>query len=348
MMKGLVFKEKGIVSLMDVKKPELIKDTDAIVKISLTTICGSDVHLVQGHIPTEPGYVVGHEYVGVIESVGKEVKNVKPGDRVAGPAAPYCGQCENCRKGQISRCLNGGVHGSGKEFGGLDGTHSEYIRVPNAHVNLLKIPDTVTEEQALFVGDILSTGYTAVKDADIKMGDTVVVFGGGPVGLCAVEMAKLYNPSQIILVGYRDQHRMEIGKQMGADYTILSSEEDAVAKIFELTGGRGADASIEAAGTKQTLSDATRCVGIGGRVSIVALYSTPLELPMQELCMKNIQIRMGLGYLGDMDILMKLIEQGKIDTSHLISHRMPLEEAEKGFEIFANRTEPVLKVIIEA
>lgn len=347
-MKGLVFKEKGIVALMDVKKPEIVKDTDAIVKISLTTICGSDVHLVQGHIPTEPGYVIGHEYVGVIESVGKEVKNLKPGDRVAGPAAPYCGQCENCNKGQLAHCLNGGIHGSGKEFGGLDGTHSEYIRVPNAHVNLLKIPNTVTDEQALFVGDILSTGYTGARDADIKMGDTVVIFGGGPVGLCAVETAKLYNPSQIILVGYRDTYRMEVGRQMGADYTILSSKEDVKKRIFELTGGKGADAAIEAAGTVQTLNNAVRCVGIGGRVSIVSLFSTPIELPMQELCMKNIQIRMGLGYLGDMNKLLKLVEKGTINTSHLISHRISLNDAEKGFEIFSNRTEPVLKIIMEA
>lgn len=347
-MKGLVFKEKGIVSLMDVKKPELVKDTDVIVKISLTTFCGSDVHLVAGHLPTTPGYVLGHEYVGVIESVGKNVTNLKLGDRVAGPAAPYCGQCENCRKGHIAHCLNGGVHGSGEEFGNLNGTHSEYIRVPNAHVHLLKIPDTVTDEQALFVGDVLSTGYSAVKDADIKMGDTVVVFGGGPVGLCAVETAKLFNPSKIILVGHRDKFRMEIGKAMGANDIILSSEEDVVRKVFELTNGKGADVAIEAAGNTNSLVSATRCVGIGGRIAIAALYAGPIELPMQELCMKNIQIRMGLGYLGDMDRLMKMIEIGKIDTSKLITHRMPLDDAEKGFEIFSKRTEPVVKVVIKA
>lgn len=346
-MKGLVFKERGVVSLMDVKKPEIINDTDVIVKISLTTICGSDVHLVEGHIPTKPGYVLGHEYVGVVESIGSSVKQIKVGDRVSGPAAPYCLKCENCRNGHISHCLNGGVHGSGKEFGGLDGTHSEYIRVPNADVNLLKIPDTLTNEQALFVGDILSTGYSSVKDADIKMGDTVVVFGGGPVGLCAVETAKLYNPQQIILVGHRDQFRMEVGKEMGADHTLLSSKEDVVARILELTDGKGTDAVIEAAGTPHTLDAGTRCLAIGGRLSIAALYAMPIELPMDELCMKNIQIRMGLAYLGDMDKLMRMIEIGKIDTSRLITHRMPLSQAEKAFYIFKDRTEPVLKIVIE-
>lgn len=346
-MKGLVFKEKGVVSLMDVKKPELINDTDAIVKVSLTTICGSDVHIIAGHLPTTPGYVLGHEYVGVIESVGKAVNNLKPGDRVSGPAAPYCGQCENCKRGNIEHCLNGGVHGSGKEFGNLDGTHSEYIRVPNAHVNLIKIPDAVTDEQAIFVGDILSTGYSAAKDADIRMGDTVVIFGAGPVGLCALVGAKLFNPGQIILVGNSDKFRLEVGKSMGADHIIISSEEDVFKRIAELTGNRGADVAIDAAGSSSTLSDATRCVGIGGRVSLAALYAHAVELPMQDLCMKNIQIRMGLGYLGDMDKLMKMIELGKIDTSKLITHRMQLADVEKAMDIFTNRTEPVIKILLK-
>ncbi|HWQ78434.1 MAG TPA: alcohol dehydrogenase catalytic domain-containing protein [Anaerovoracaceae bacterium] len=346
-MKGLVFEKNGVVVLKDVDKPVLQNDTDAIVRITLTTICGSDVHLVEGHIPTTSGYVLGHEYVGVIESLGKNIKNLKPGDRVAGPAAPYCGQCENCKKGNIAHCLNGGVHGSGKEFGNLDGTHSEFIRVPNAHVNLLPIPDDVSDEQAIFTGDILSTGYSAVKDAQIKMGDTVVVFGGGPVGLCAVEAARLFNPGQIILVGHCDGFRMEVGKSMGTDHTILSSEENAVLKIFELTNGKGADAAIDAAGSNQTLIDAVRCVGIGGRVSLAALYAAPVELPMQELCMKNIQIKMGLGYLGDMDRLMKMIEKGKIKTDRLITHRMALKDIEKAFEIFRGRTEPVIKILIK-
>lgn len=346
-MKGLVFKEKGAVSLMDVKKPELINDTDAIVKISLTTICGSDVHIIAGHLPTTPGYVLGHEYVGVVESVGKAVKKLKPGDRVAGPAAPYCGQCENCRKGNIEHCFNGGVHGSGKEFGNLDGTHSEYIRVPNAHVNLIKIPETVTDEQAIFVGDILSTGYSAAKEADIRMGDTVVIFGAGPVGLCALLGAKLFNPGKIILVGNSDKFRLEVGKSMGADYTIISSEEDVLSRIAELTNNRGADVAIDAAGSSRTLSDATRCVGVGGRVSLAALYAHPVELPMQELCMKNIKISMGLGYLGDMDKLMNMIELGKIDTSKLITHRMALDDAEKALSIFTDRNEPVIKILLK-
>lgn len=346
-MKGFVFKEKDVVSLMEVKKPELINSTDAIVKISLTTICGSDVHLVAGHIPTTPGYVLGHEYVGVIESVGNDIKNLKPGDRVSGPAAPYCGQCENCRKGNIEHCLNGGVHGSGKEFGNLDGTHSEYIRVPNAHVHLVKIPDSVSDEQAIFVGDILSTGYSAAKNADIKMGDTVVIFGAGPVGLCALIGAQLFNAGQIILVGNSDKFRLDIAKSMGADHIIISSEEDVLKKIAELTGNKGADVAIDAAGSSSTLTNSLRCVGIGGRVSIAALYAHPVEIPMHELCMKNIQIRMGLGDLGDMDKLMKMIELGKIDTSKLITHRMPFADVEKAMNIFTNRTEPVIKILLK-
>lgn len=346
-MKGLVFTKLNEVKLQEVEKPAIINDTDALVRVTLTSICGSDVHLVQGHLPTTPGYVLGHEYVGVIEKVGSAVKAVKVGQRVAGPAAPYCGQCANCKAGHIEHCMYGGVHGSGPEFGNLPGTHCEYVRVPFADNVLLPIPDDVSDEQALFVGDILSTGFFGAEKGNIKVGDTVVVFGAGPVGLAAIHSARLFSPEKIIAIGYKNTFRLEVSKKLGATHTILSSKEDVLERINELTNGQGADVAIDAAGTESNLQQAVRCVGIGGRVSLVALYGKSASLPLNEICMKNIKIEMGLGYLGHMERLLRMIQTGKIDLSPIITHRMPLSDVEKAFDIFQNRKENVIKVAIK-
>lgn len=345
-MKALIYNKLNEVKLQEVEKPKLINPSDVIIRVTMTTICGSDVHLVQGHIPTTPGYVLGHEYVGVVEEIGSQVKNIKVGQRVIGPAAPYCGQCFNCKAGHIEHCINGGIHGSGAEFGNLSGSHSEYMRIPFGDTVLLPVPDNIKDEQALFVGDILSTGFFAVEKGDVKVGDTVVIFGGGPVGLAAVECCKLFSPEKIILVGRKDKFRLEVGKNLGATHIILSSEEDPLKKIQELTGGKGADVAIDAAGSEITLQQAVRCVGVGGRVSLVALYGGNISLPMNEICIKNIRIEMGLGYLGHMERLLRMIEIGKIDLTPIITHHMRLSEAEKAFELFQNKNEDVIKIAI--
>lgn len=344
-MKGLVFKSTHEVELQVMEKPALVEDTDVIIRVTLTTICGSDVHLCHGHIPTTPGYVLGHEYVGIVEQVGNKVKNFKPGDRVIGPAAPYCGQCERCLKGDIMHCMNGGIHGSGKEFGNLSGAQGEYMRIPYADVNLVQVPDHLEDEQVLFVGDILSTGYFAAEKASIEHGDTVVVFGAGPVGLCAVQAARLFHPSQIILVDV-DAFRLETGIRLGATHTINAKESDPLAVIAELTGGRGANAVIEAAGAEITFQQAIQCAGLHARVALVGIFGQPVSIPLQEAFMKNIRIEMGLSDLGHMPKLVKLIEMGEIDLRPLITHRMTLDEIEHGFKMFEQRTENVVKIVI--
>lgn len=344
-MKGLVYEKLGQVKLKEVEKPELRDDTDAIIRVTMTTICGSDVHLVHGHIPTTPGYVLGHEYVGIVEKVGSKVENVKPGDRVTGPAAPFCGQCENCRNGYLAQCMRGGIHGSGKEFGNITGSMSEYVRVPFADVNLVRIPDDLTDEQVLFTGDILSTGYFAADKGDIQIGDRVVIFGAGPVGLCAVQSARLFNPGDIILVDI-DPFRLEMGKQLGATQIIRADQEDVVKRIGELTEGKGADVAIEAVGLESTLQQAVRCVGVGGRVSIVGIFGQNVELPMPEIFMKNIKIEMGLSYLGHMKRLIRMIQLGELDLTPLITHRMKLSELEQAYQLFENRSENVVKVVL--
>lgn len=346
-MKGLVLTEYGKVKLMDVEMPELINDTDVIVKITLTTICGSDIHLKHGHIPATPGFVLGHEYVGVVEKVGSKIKNFKPGDRVIGPAAPFCGQCENCKNGNIPQCINGGVHGSGKEFGNIHGTHAEYTRVPFGDVNLIHIPNSLSDEQVLFVGDIYSTGYFGVEKANVKPGDTVVVFGVGPVGLCAVKSAALYNAKNIIAVGRKNQLRLDTALKMGATHIIRSNETDPVSEIMKITGGKGADAAVEAAGSDISVQQALRCLGIGGKVSLVGFFAKEVSLPLNEVLMKNVSIEMGLGYLGNMKRLLGTIESGNVDLTPIITHRMKLSEIEEAYNIFEQNTSDVIKIAIK-
>lgn len=346
-MKGLVYSGLNKVELNEVEKPQLLRADDAIIRVTLTTICGSDLHLIHGHLPSTPGYVVGHEYVGIVEEVGSEVRGFKPGDRVIGPAAPYCGQCDHCRKGFIAHCQRGGVHGSGEVFGNLTGAQSEYIRVPFADVNLVHVPDELTDEQVLFVGDILSTGYFAVEKAEIRAGDSLVIFGAGPVGLCAVQSAKLFGARQVILVDM-DPFRLETGLKLGATHIIRADQEDVLKKIGELTGGQGADAAIEAVGLEATLQQAVRCVGIGGRVSIVGIFGQDVQLPLPEIFMKNIKIQMGLADLGHMKQLLRMIQTGQLDLTPLITHRMKLSEIETAYKIFENRSEPVIKIVLQS
>lgn len=346
-MKGLVFTKLSTLELREVEKPEIINNTDAIVRITLTSICGSDIHLVEGHIPTTPGFVLGHEYVGVVEQVGKSVERVKVGQRVCGPAAPYCGQCSNCKAGHIAHCLRGGIHGSGKELGNLCGTHCMYIRVPFADNVLINIPDNVEDEKALFVGDVLSSGYYASQKGKIRHGDSVVIFGAGPIGLAAVHTARLFHPGMIILVGNVNPYGLEIGKQLGADYTILSSQENALEKIMELTEGKGADVVIEAAGTEAALQNSVRCAGIGRRIVSLGVYGKKVSMPMNEICLKNISIHIGLAHLGNMHRLMNMLEIGVIDLTPIITHRMKLDNIIEGYNLFKSKNDNVIKIVIQ-
>lgn len=346
-MKGLVFTEIGKVSLQEVEKPILKDENDAIIKITTTTICGSDLHLIYGHIPTTPGYVLGHEYVGIIESVGSNVKNFKPGDRVIGPAAPYCGQCENCKKGHIAQCTNGGIHGSGMELGNIDGTHSEFTKVPYADVNLLHVPEQLSDEQVLFIGDIFATGYHAIEKGNVKPGDTVVIFGAGPVGLCAVQSAKLFNASKIIVVGRKNEMRLNLAKKLGATHILKADQCDPVQEILKITGGKGVDVAIEAAGSEISTKQALHSLNIGGKLSMVGMFSKEISLPLHQVLMKNISIEMGLGNLRNMPRLLELVLFNNVDLTPLITHTMNLAEVEEALNMFENHPDKVIKIAIK-
>jgi 2-desacetyl-2-hydroxyethyl bacteriochlorophyllide A dehydrogenase len=346
-MKALYFYELGKIKLVEIEKPKLQDSTDVILKVTLTAICGSDIHLINGHIPTTPGYVLGHEYVGIVEQVGSNVHNFKVGDRVVGAGTPFCGECENCKNGHIYRCQNGGIFGSGLEYGNLSGSHAEYMRIPYADNTLIHIPNNLSDEQVLFVGDILATGYHAAKKAEIKSQSNVVVYGAGPVGLCAVASAKLYNPKKIILVDSKNKYRVNLGFKYGATDTILSNETDVIPEIMKLTDGKGADAVIEAVGKDKSIQNAIHSASIGGCISIVGVPGHSVRLPLFEMMMKNLQLQIGLGDLKLMQTLIELIQSDRIDMTGIISHKMPLNDIERAFEIFERRIGHVIKIAIK-
>lgn len=346
-MKALYFPKLNQYELRNVEKPCLVNDTDVIVKIKLTTICGSDLHLIHGMIPSTPGYVLGHEYVGIVEQTGRLVKNFKPGDRVIGPPAPFCGYCENCINGNISHCINGGIHGSGKELGDILGTHAEYTRVPFADSCLVHVPDSLEDDQVIFISDILATGYTAVVRGKVNPGDTVVIFGAGPVGLSAVVAAKLFNPYQIITVGRKDKFRMNMAEKLGATHTISSMDGDVIEAIMKLTNGKGADVAIDASGSETAIQQAVKCVKINGNVSLVGITGRDIVLPLSQIFMKNVNINMGLAYVGYMKRLLNLVTAGQIDLRPLITHRMDLDKAVEAVQLFESRSENVIKVVLK-
>jgi len=356
-MKAIVFEEIGKVKLAETDKPTIQASDDAIVKVTLTTICGSDIHVIHGAAPMNPGDGLGHEFVGVVEELGDRVEGFEVGDRVAVTCTPTCGKCEMCLKGLPAKCVDGGIFGCGPMLGGFGGSQAEYIRVPYAQFGMHKIPESLTDEQALLVGDILSTGYFAAINGKTSPGDAVAIFGGGPVGLCATACVKLFSPSKIIVID-PIENRREVAGMMGATHTIDPTAVDAVHEIKELTGGApedvlaalrsrsGADVTIEAVGIKATFDAVFEAVRPGGAVSIVGVFEEAHELPMPQLCLKNISVTMGLVNVVHMDKLLKIIEAGLLDTTPIITHRMALDDGVKAYEIFEKRLENVIKLTL--
>lgn len=343
-MRALVCEEFGQVVVRDVPDPSLQEPTDVVVRITATTVCGSDVGLVHGHIPTEAGFILGHEYVGVVEEVGAAVGRIRPGQRVVGPAAPYCGSCPTCARGQIQRCERGGVLGSGNPWGGHGGTQADQLRVPHADRDLVPIPDELSDEQVLFAGDILPTGWSAVRWADTRPGDTLVVLGAGPVGLAAVLTAQLQAPRALIVVDPIEGRR-KLAETLGATVTLDPTSDDVPGTVADLTGG-GADGVIEAAGRADTIVQATQLVRVGGSVAVVGIPPGPVELPVADLLMRNVTLRQGLGYLGDMHRLVALIAAGRLDATPLITHRFTGDQLAEAFHTFEGQEDGIVKPLI--
>jgi len=340
-MKGV-----GQVVLEEVPEPVVQKPTDVIIKVTATAICTSDVHIVDGYFPPSPPFILGHEFIGVVRAAGSAVTRFKEGDRVAVPPLPFCGACDNCREGNLGQCMHAAPFGSGATWGNIPGGLADYVRVPHADSCMMEIPAALSDEQALFVGDMLTTGYFAADNCAMKPGDTLAVFGAGPVGLCAVHAARLSGPSRVILIDIL-QNRLELGLKMGATDIINAAEEDVLPKIMELTNGRGVSAAIEAVGHPATVGAAVQSLGAGGVLSVVGLFPGNIDFPIQTLLMKNASMKIGLASLDNMRRLMTLVEAGKLDATPLITHRMPLADFEKAYTIFEKKEENVVKVLLE-
>lgn len=342
-MKAVVYQGPGKMSLENVKVPVIQEADDAIVRVTKSTICGTDIHIMSGGLPAvEPGRIIGHEFVGEVVEIGPSVRSAKVGDKVAVSCVTQCGECFYCVRQMYSQCETGSW-----VFGYLiDGSQSEFVRVPHANMGLHQIPDDLTEEDVLFVGDILSTGYFGAENGNIQSGDTVVVLGSGPVGMCAMMSSRLFGPSKIIAVDM-DQHRLDTAIEQGiADIAINPGKEDAIEKIKTLSGGRGADVAIEAVGVKGTFDLALNSVRPGGTVSILGVYEEPQNLPMNELWIKNIKISMGLVNANRIPELIRLIQDGKLNTNFLITHREPLNDIMHGYDVFGNKKENCLKWVV--
>jgi len=332
-------------ALVVAPKPKILLPTDVIVKTTATTLCGSDVHILQGHMNTPWGFVLGHEFVGTIEEIGSAVSGVCVGDRVVAPAAPWCGSCARCRDGQTQACERGGIFGSGAAYGNLGGAHAEFVRVPWADSCVSKIPDNVTDTQAITVGDILSTGWTSVKHAVSAPGQTLVVFGAGPIGLAAIHSSTLHGCARVIANDVMAD-RLELAKELGADFIINASEENVSEAISKITAGKGANAIIDAAGTESTIASWPEVAALSAKVAMVAIPSKPIEMQLASLLQKNITVWSGFGDLKHMDMLLDLISIGKLDPSPIFTETVPFDAIENALDEFISRKPGLVKPLV--
>jgi alcohol dehydrogenase len=350
-MKGAVFHGPHDVRVERVPDPKIKSPTDALVRITRAAICGSDLHFYRAELPVEPGFVLGHEGVGVIEEVGASVTRLKKGQRVVVSGVVACGECFFCRRGQPSQCdvTGAGVFGYGRnsagKLGELGGEQSEAVCVPMADYTCYPLPDAIGDDAAVFLADILPTAYFGALGGDIRPGDTVAVFGCGPVGLCAVLAAQLFGPAEVIAVD-SVPYRLELAKKLGATPVTLA---EANQKILNSTDGRGADVSIEAVGNEGALNAAFENVRGGGTVSMVGVMGKPTwEYPMMLAFRRDLTFRVGLANINaHIPELARLIAAGRIDPRPIISHVLPLDQAAHGYQIFDARTEGAIKILLK-
>lgn len=344
-MKALVYLGPNQRELRDRPKPSIIDATDAIVKITRTTICGTDLHILKGDVPTVAvGRILGHEGVGIIEQVGGNVSRFKVGDRVLISCISSCGKCSNCKRGMYSHCESGG----GWILGNLiDGTQSEFVRTPFADTSLYPIPSAANEEALVMLSDILPTGFECgVINGQVKPGDSVAIVGAGPIGLAALLTAQFYSPAEIIMVDM-DDNRLEVARKFGATQTVNNIDGKAVEKIMALTDLRGVDVAIEAIGIPASFDICQSIVTAGGHIANIGVHGKPVQLKLDRLWSHNITLRTGLVDTVTTPMLLKTVASGKVDPGKLITHHFALPDIMKAYDTFGNaRNERTLKVII--
>lgn len=344
MMRALVFHGPNQIGIEQVSIPHP-GPGEAVIRVTLTTICGTDLHILKGEYPVKRGLVIGHEPVGVIHELGVGITEYAVGERVLVGAITPCGQCNYCLSGDWSQC--GGLIGGWKFGNTINGAQAEYLLVPNAQANLAKIPDDLSDEQVVLLADIASTGISAAESGKVQIGDTVAVFAQGPIGLCATAGAKLKGAGFIIAVE-SDPVRAEMGKRMGADVVVDYTKTDAVEEIRRLTNGKGVDVAIEALGTQATFESALRVLRAGGTLSSLGVYSGKLALPLEPFAAglgdHKIVTTLCPGGKERMRRLMELVRHGRLDLRPLLTHFFPLDRITDAYELFGQRSGGVIKV----
>jgi alcohol dehydrogenase len=344
-MHAVVYHGPGQKAWEEVPMPVVIDDTDAIVRVDATTICGTDLHILKGDVPAvTDGRILGHEAVGTVETVGAGVKNVKVGDRVLVSCVTACVACRYCREGSYGQCLGGGGWILGHK---IDGTQAEYVRVPFADNSTHAVPAGVSDEQILMLADILPTGYeVGVLNGQVRPGDVVAVVGAGPIGLSAMMAARLYSPAHVVAIDLAD-NRLEAAKQFGADITINNGREDALAIVRELTGGLGADVAIEAVGVPDTFELATQLARPGGHIANIGVHGKPVTLHLEQLWIRNITITTGLVDTYSTPTLLKLAQGHQIDVERFVTHHFTLDQFDEAYDVFARAADTgALKVVL--
>jgi alcohol dehydrogenase len=346
-MKAMVYRGVGEIVLEDVPRPEIMDPTDAIVRVTSTAICGSDLHILNGDFSVDVGTIIGHEFLGIVEEVGPHVTAFEPGERVLVYPGFRCETCEACLKNIPMGCEKGGIFGNPTPYGSIHGGQAEFVRVPFAQRIMLRIPEGMTDEEVMLVTDMLPTGYFGAENGAIQPGDTVVVFGCGPVGLCAQISAQMFGPSKVFGVDLLD-YRLDVAEKLGS-IPINASEVDVPTRIRELTDGLGANVAIEAIGVPSAFYGCLMSVRPTSNISVIGIFSEGVELPLNALCITNKRITMGLplNLAENVPMLIKQIQAGKIDTSPIISHVLPLSEGERAYDMFNKKLDGALKIVLK-
>lgn len=345
-MKALVYRGPGKKAWADKDKPAVLKPTDAVVRVTHTTICGTDLHILKGDVPEVPeGLTLGHEGVGVVEAVGSAVANFKPGDKVLISCVTSCGKCEYCKKQLYAHCTDGGwILGHT-----IDGTQAEYVRIPHADNSLYPVPESADPEALVMLSDILPTGFEiGVLAGQVKPGDTVAVVGAGPIGMAVLLTAQFYSPSRVIMIDM-DPERLEVSRQFGATDVIDARDGKAVEKVMAMTGGKGVDVSVEAVGIPATFDTCQQIIAPGGHIANVGVHGKPVSLALEKLWIRNITLTTGLVSTYSTPMLLQTVQAGKVQPQKLVTHRFKLGEIEQAYEVFGNAArEKAMKVLMTA
>ena len=342
-MQAVTFQAPGEVRVEERPEPELLVRDDAIVRVEATGVCGSDLHIYHGRVAIEPGFTLGHEFVGTVVAAGEGVTRVAEGDRVLGCFCSACGKCFFCRRGDFHKCDEGRVFGHGKTLGSLQGAQAERVLVPHADLTLRKVPEGMTDDCALFAGDVMGTGWHAVDQAGIRPGDSAAVLGLGPVGLCAVQAAKAAGAAKVIAIDSVEE-RLAVAERFGAQAVHLT-EDDPRAAVKQATEGRGVDAAIDAVGHPDALELAARVTRKAGTVAAIGVYAERIEVHMGIVWIKSLTLKTGhANVIGHVDRVLAMMSAGVLDPTPLVTHHMPLADAEEAYAVYDRRE--ALKIVM--